>query len=311
MAVDSMLRKVSCPALAVTLLFGIWGVTAARADNPKLNVDDFAPSPHAGDILDILATRVPGHLDYSGGAWFAYRQAPLVARGFEGEGEVELVSDQLVGDLQFALPLLGVASIGVNLPVLLYSSGDDPATVNPEWSQVSGAGLGDLRLSAKVRFWGGGNGLGLGAAQDITLPTSVGDKLLGAEMPGGLTRLIFDYGCGGFVLALNAGYLVRKAATEFVPSVGDELVIAGGVKIPISGSGLELLLSNQTRTLVDDPFSGERATANSTRGGLRIRPFSNLVVTAAGSAGFGSLAGSAAWEGILQIGWETPLGDEE
>jgi hypothetical protein len=306
-----MSRRATCLAVMVSVFLGVGAGQLAWADNPAINTDDFLPSPHARDILDVNTTRAAKHLQYSGGIWFTYRQSPLVVQGFLGEGEVELVGAQLVGNLQFAMPLFGRASVGVDLPTLLYTAGDEPSQVNPDWSQLSGAGLGDLRLSAKVRFWGDGKrGLGVGAAQELTLPTSVGDKLLGSDAPTSTTRLVVDYQCTGFVLALNGGYLVRKAATDFTPSVGDEVLMGAGLQIPLLRDVLQLLLTNQTRTLASDPFAATRATANSTRGGLRIRPFRNLVVTAAGAVGFGALAGSAAWEGMLQIAWE-PRGSHE
>ncbi|MFH1529683.1 MAG: transporter [Pseudomonadota bacterium] len=291
--------------MALVTIFCVCAGPLAHAGNPKINVDDFQPSPHAGDILDTVTTRVGPHLGVSGGVWFTYRKDPLVAVGFEGEGEVALVGDQLVGDLQVALPLFGLASVGIDLPVLLHSAGGDPALVNPAWTQVAGAGLGDLRLSFKAKFWDNHNkGFGLGVAQDLTLPTSVGDKLFGADAPTSVTRLILDYQIKGFIVALNVGYLARKAAREFTPPVSDELLLGIGLRIPILRDRLELLLSSQTRTLVDSAFTGERSLATAIRGGLQVRAGSDLMIGVAGGAGFGDLAGSAAWEAMLHVAWE-------
>ena len=307
-----MAQKATHAFLVFVLFVGMGIASQAHAQNPKVNVDDFRPSPHAGDILDIVSTRMGPHLGFSAGAWFTYRKDPLVAVGFEGEGVVKLVSDQLIGNVQGALPLFGLASVGIDLPVLLYSSGGDTAAVNPAWNQVSGGGLGDLTLSFKVKFWDNHNsGLGLGLAQDLTLPTSVGDKLLGSEAPTSITRLVLDYEIKGIVVALNAGYLARKAVRDFTPPVSDEVLIGVGVRIPILRDRLEFMLSNQTRLLTDSAFDGGRSFADSIRGGLRTRVVSDLYIDVAGGAGFGELAGSAAWEAMLHVAWETRPGKED
>lgn len=295
-------RSAGAMALIVLLLAGT-SVDRARADLPRLGGGYSVMSPHAWDMLDTAGSRIAGHLRFSAGTWFALRGPSVAARGFEGEGEVELVSHQLIAHLYGALPLFGRVSLAVDVPLLLDSAGDDPASIAPSWSQVSGGGLGDLRLSAKVTFWRS-HGFGVAMTQDLTFPTATGEQLFGEASVTSLTRLVLDFSAGGYGVALNVGYRVREPAEELEPAVGDELQLAVGVQLPLVGDTLELLVSNQTRTLAAHAFADERATENTTRAGLRVRPFSNLVITAAGGMGFGSLIGSSPWEAALHLAWE-------
>lgn len=297
--------------LAVTAIFAIclphWPLSEglARAQTPALGSAGPAISLHAWDILGTAVSRVPSHLSFSAGTWLALRGPSATLRGFEGEGEVDLARHRLTAHVVAALPLMERVSIAVDVPMLLDSDGDDPREIAPSWSQAAGAGLGDLRISAKVVFVRPRtHGFGVGMTQDLTFPTATGDQALVEASVTWRTRLVLDFARTGYGVSLNVGYLVRQAAEELEPAVGDELQLAVAVQFPLLGDTLELLASNQTRTLVDHPFSGDRATENTTRAGLRLRPFSNLVITAAGGMGFGSLLGSAPWEAALQIAWE-------
>lgn len=275
----------------------------ARAENPQINMDTYMPSVHAWDNQDILTTRIAKPWDFNAGLWLAYRNKALNIGA--GDEDSQLLQHQLVADIYGAIAIGNIFSIGLDLPVFFVSKGDKPAAVLGSLTQTEGASLGDLRLSAKIKFWKNDNkGIGVGLAQDITFPTATGDKMTGEDSLTSRTNLILDYHKSGWGLALNVGYLLRKNETAVVPTIGDELLLGLGVQIPLVCDTLELLISSSTRTLVGSPFSDSDSVGSALRGGLRIRPWKGLLITAAAGPGFGNLAGTAKWEAMLNLGWE-------
>ena len=183
--------------IAILVCFILAGRARAQ-DNPDVNMDLFAPSVHAWDLGTIMTTRLAPDYDFNAGLWLTYRKDPLVFQSPAGS-QTQLVGDQLVADLYFAIPLFGLLSVGLDIPVFLMASGDSPGAVIPVLDEVSGASLGDIRLSVKVRFWDNGNkGFGLGLAEDVTVPTATGDKLTGEGGVTSRTLLIADYAWQGY-----------------------------------------------------------------------------------------------------------------
>ena len=140
---------------------------ALAQKNPHINMDDYVPSVHALDPLSIVTTRIQPGWTPTGGLWMTYRKNALTIAGETAEAQV--VKNQLVGEFYGALSLKGWASVGLDVPVFFVSNGDNPAGIADSLSQAQGASLGDIRLSAKVKFWDNGNkGFGMGLLQDVT-----------------------------------------------------------------------------------------------------------------------------------------------
>jgi len=144
---------------AALFLALVWTSSAAFAqNNPNVNMDDFSPSVHAWDTLGVGATRIDEGITPSAGLWTTYRRNALKVVG--GGTDAALIQNQLVGDFYGALSILGWASIGLDVPVFFMSDGESPTAVASNLSQADGASLGDIRVSAKVKFWDNGNGCG-------------------------------------------------------------------------------------------------------------------------------------------------------
>lgn len=287
------------------LTFVLLLTSNARADNPNVNMNDFSPSVHSWDIGNISTTRIAPHLEISGGLWMVYRKNALNLENPQGADATQLISDQLVSDLYFAVPLLNIASIGVDIPIFFVSSGDDPSAIVGSMSQAEGASFGDARLSGKVKFWDNGNkGFGVGLLQDLTLPTATGDKFTGEDTVTSRTALILDWSGSGFVVGTNLGYLARGNSTAFNPEIADELHLGLGVQIPIICDDLELLLANNTRTTAASAFESDAHMGSTFLGGLRVRPVDGLLLTGMGGAAIGHLPGTPEWEAMLNLGFE-------
>ena len=278
----------------------------ARAANPEVNLNDFKPSLHAWDISNIMTTRIAPHLKVSGGLWFTYRKNPWSLETAPG-AEVQVLSDQVVAELYAALPLADLVSIGVGMPIFFLSKGDAPSNMPPAYNftQASGASFGDLRLSAKVRFWKKRKkGFGLGLAMDFTFPTATGSKFTGEKSVTWKPTLVVDWGRKGFVVALNIGYLVRGNDVRVDPIIADELNFGIGLQIPLICDKLDLLFSWNTRTLASSPFSASANVGSLVQIGARIRLWKGLFLAATGGFGLGHLYGIPTGQFALNFGWE-------
>jgi OmpA-OmpF porin, OOP family len=285
-----------------TLVIGlIWTTPAIAQDNPKVNMNDFVPSIHPGDIINVLTTRIEKGWVPGGGLWLAYRRNALTVEGQKAGSQV--VQDQVVMDLYGSVSILGWGSVGLSVPVLLNGSGDSSAVAGG----ASGASFGDLRLSGKVKFWDNGNeGFGAGLGLDFTMPTASGTNYIGEETVTARTSLIADYHWNGWSGAANLGYFVRQDVEGYVPSFSDELYLSLGLIAPIICDRLEGTASSVTRTRAKKPFGGSEHVASNLLLGVRGRPFSTipLVFSAAGGSGVGTLAGNPTWQMMVNVGYE-------
>ncbi|HEY8427553.1 MAG TPA: thrombospondin type 3 repeat-containing protein [Sandaracinaceae bacterium] len=180
---------------------------------------DYAHDPFVADDLDCWTDPTPG---------------PECARAMNQE--TALVGPLLNLQLYGAITLLERVQVGLNLPVLLFFEGErysylDPGSLSPRVVAPGGAGggLGDPRLSVKVRFLdpdARGEGVMLGAAAWVTAP--VGHAMwprhfVGDRLPSFGAHAIGSVRLGGFRLALNLGGQVREEATNVRSAVGPEL----------------------------------------------------------------------------------------
>lgn len=296
------LRVLFAVAVLGALLVGV----PARADNPRMNLYDFRPSVHAFDIGGIWTSHVAEPYQLTGGLWMVYRKDPLNVLGLDGE-KVQVISDQAVADLYISMAFFHQLSIGLSVPLFVWMQGDDPTPVDLTMNKVGGFSLGDLRLSAKFKFWENGNkGLGLALGQDLTLPVATGDNMVGEPSVTSLTQLVLDYSVSGYVLAFNAGYLIRENNSAFEPSMADEVQISVGGKIPILCDQLDILASAQTRTYAGNAFSSRNDVATTFMAGLQGRLFGGLVLGGYAGVSAGTMPGVAAWQAMVNIGYEPP-----
>ena len=181
--------------------------------------------PELGD--DHLIT-VPGpntlrHLNFDAQAMLHYAHKPLsffgASGGNLGSSAVDVVEKQLMVDVLAGVGLFNIAQVGVAVPILLSESGefftrrgDQPGQTEPKTS-----GLGDLRLSAKVRLMGSGRGIGIAFAPVVTVPTG-GDgadknNFTGEKGPTVRPRAVGGWRDDRIAASAYLGYLIRENTT--------------------------------------------------------------------------------------------------
>lgn len=292
--------------LAVTLLVAALVPATAAAENPRLNVDTFRPSVHPGDILGVITANEPGHLKLGGGGFLTWNHLPLRFVNPSGDTDYTAVRDQFVADLFISLGLSKYLDLGLDIPIFLFTRGDNVASGYP-FSKSQGASLGDIRLSLKGTILGGnGKGFGLGLAADLTLPSATPKYFNGDRLVSFKPVLFLDYSKKGWDVALNISYLVRANVNLGQKEIGDELGFALGLQIPFICSKLEGIVTVDARTMVTDFFKDKHTRSLDLMGGLKGR-IGNVALLAAAGAGALQGYGSPAARVTLGVSYEPAI----
>jgi len=292
-----MRTPLSCLLVLGTLL----GATGARAaDNPKYNVYTFRPSPHAGDLLGIETSHAPKAWEYAGGLFFTWNSRPLTLVAPGGGDIAALVSRQVVADLFANIGILNFLSLGMNVPLMLQSSGD-PAPAKYGLTQVDGFSLGDIRVSLKgILVDGKGDGFGVALSEDLGLPTASATHFAGDQGVVSTTLLIGDFARAGWRIAANVGFRARSTVEILGREIGNELLYGLGGVAPVVCGKVEVIGTIDGRTAAGSPFASQYDNALDGAAGLRLR-FGDIAVTAAGGGGVLSGSGSPTWRADVGV----------
>ncbi len=208
-------QEASTGIVADRLRPGLGPSTLAAAEGA-----DTTPRGHVGVLLAL-----------------GYLRDPIVLRTADGAIVSRPVRGQLVGTLGWELGLPGRFALRVSLPVALWNDGDRLRNTGVELGAGTdrGPGLaaaaGDLQLGLKVALLGSPTAPGMHAALALDFTAPMGGQEQFAAT-GGVTiapRLMLDYRLPWLTLVLDAAVRFSPERRLFTTSLGDELVLAGGV----------------------------------------------------------------------------------
>jgi outer membrane protein OmpA-like peptidoglycan-associated protein len=198
------------------------GIPGAHAQDGAV-IERFVPSADRVDgFLVTQPARVRdgfsfGILTLTNAAW-----RPLVVRDAEGEIQSEVVqgtvTQHTLGSIRFADRF----ELGFDVPVVVFQRGESTAGTAAEGAT---AGLADIRVVPRIEIWSsaetdGGNGVSLGVAGDVYLPTGDPELLRGGALRGG-GRILVDGIVGPWGLGANLGYLAGPATAVFGTRMDD------------------------------------------------------------------------------------------
>ena len=201
--------------LACVLAF----VRVANADFPSLNSRRFQPPLSAAGSLYLEPTPTPGPGVWNAAAWFVYSLRPDVLRDVNGVAVANLVSHQLTTDLVGSVGIGQKIALGVDVPVLLYQTGEDNPIARPIVGGTPPAqALGDIALTAKgnIIAYGEHGGFGLSALMRLTTATGNTSSYLGEGMSTGEFRVLGEYKLIGLALQGTAGMKVRSGQRDVI-----------------------------------------------------------------------------------------------
>jgi OOP family OmpA-OmpF porin len=272
-----------------------------------MDANGFAPAAQDGDVLDPLTVQ---HVDrfvpfgmYAGGL-FSWSESPLVKVTQHRDGSITrspVLDNVAAMDLSAGLAVHERVRIDLDAPVYFASTG---------LSGSQGGGLGDLRLGTLVGLVvpgaygdsGVAEGLGLGTALWLDLPTGNEANMLGRSGLAGGAKVVAGFGTGPLQISTDLGFQANPQI-DLDNLVGSDALLAGGAiglsVAPRTGVNVEARLAA--------PLSGspEKGTATTSEAlfSVRHRTTNGVYLTLGGAAALSRGAGVAAYRAFVGGGF--------
>lgn len=323
-----MRRSHAIWSMLVTVALASSAATAAAQSTPPLaevSANRFFPAPGRGNFLMVEGADVRGNMAPTAGLFIDYAYHPFVlfnatcAADDTTNCNVEdprknLVAHLAAASLMGSLTLADRVQIGLAVPVVL-SSGQSFEYTAPGGTPVAleggtGVGVGDVRLSVKVRIMGDEpQGLHFGVSAFGTAPLgqlTAEHRYLGDHGPTFGGQVIGDFVQSGFHVAGNVGGMWRDPQTIFSTNVGPQLTY--GVALGYDVTPLVMVLAEVTgastfTTQVDEnPLEGRLA------GRMTVNDFSFQL---GGGVGLVSGVGVPVFRVLASAMWAPERGDSD
>jgi outer membrane protein OmpA-like peptidoglycan-associated protein len=281
-------------AAAVSFQVGTQSAVAQVATD-DFSTNRFYPAPGPGNYFMVDGAGVGGHMTPSLGLFIDYAHRPFVIADTDcdengencevGDNTTDIVKYQLTFTPMATLTLFQRLQLGLVVPLVQTSGASDSyivegpmgMTENVEIAGGDAFGVGDPRVSAKVRLLGSGSeGFSLAAGAWVGIPlgnataegANIGDEGLTA---GG--HVIGEIKVGKLSLGANAGGVYRPKSQLLSTEVGPELTWGAGAGFQAT-SLLRVIgevtgATQFTDQLDENPIEG-RAGAELTQGDFAI-----------------------------------------
>lgn len=241
-----------------------------------------------GSMLSVYGGRTLQPGSYALQLQGSYGRKPLSIEDSDGEHLGDLVGS--IGTLQL-LGAVGVykqLEIGLGVPVHRVAAGTNfeapPPIVQASTMQSSKVALGDIRVVPRVSLFqhAGSAGLDLALLASVWLPTGSNANYAG-ESVRVEPRLALDYATRTWLIAFNAGYMVRNAANVLGSVIDDQLRLGLGANIGLGEHFSVLAEFDSQFNLLSNAF-GSDDVASEALAGLRYRA-GGMVAQLAGGPG--------------------------
>ncbi|MBK7538198.1 MAG: OmpA family protein [Myxococcales bacterium] len=310
-AAVAMGRRRRRTAATTALAAGAAGAMLASAGQAQAQVSSqysaerFQLTGHRDGILGVEWAEVNGHLTVDLGLWLGYANDPVnVYRMSDGDRVGSLVANRLGGDLVAAVRFKNRFELGVAAPLIVAQSNDLGSLMGAAPSgDLSGFGLGDLRLTPKVTLvrQSGRSPVSLALMLGVTLPTSTSDDYGGDDGVTASPALLVSRGRAvGIRLAAAMGYRARPKAQALNLVVDDEVFGQLGAAYRWSNS-FEVDGTFDVATGADDVLGAFNRNHAEARLGAGYDVTRNLRAFGAAGAGVAEGFGTPDWRLLLGV----------
>ena len=288
-------------------LAALLAAAPASADEGAFEVERFRLALDEDGILDVEAGTVPGHLRFGLALWLGHADDPLIVyRQDTGERVGSLVRDRTGGDVVASIALWNRLELALGLPVVVAQDGAMSfAGSGAAFPEIESSGLGNLRLTPKLRIAGDERGA-LALLVTARLPTSGGAAYLGYDRVTLAPELAASARIGRVGLASNLGFQWRdqidgvdtmEVESELYGRVGAAVHLGPGERPPIE---LALTLSGASDT-GSGRFGEDDSSPLEIAGGPTFRLGQALALFAAAGAGLNDGRGAPDWRVVAGV----------
>ncbi len=303
-------------ALASAMMLALGSGAFAQVPDTDFQVEQFEPLPSQGtNILNIGKSEVLPAWAPSFGLVLHYAddEFQLVQRDDEADIVQRIIDHQFKGEIWASLGIGGFAELGVMVPLVIDQKAGELVTSNPAAPNFDSFVLGDIRIVPKIRILDNeGDGIGLGLAANLFLPTGDKDSYHSEGNFRAEPRLLLDYASGGFVAAINVGYSL-KAKRDVLNHISDDVLKFGlGLEIPLVNEGELALISSTFGAVGLDADNNtdidEKVFPLETLLGIQWWASESFLVNAGGGLGLTGGVGSPDFRIFASLGY-TPRGE--
>jgi OOP family OmpA-OmpF porin len=279
---------------------------AAAQLSGEVSAQRFDPAPGTKNFLSTRSLRTDGDMVFGGGFMVNYGYRPIVVEGCDApcaDGgtpiQIPVVENMVTADILASLVIMPTLQVSVKVPVSWLNGQGIQADGTPIPEALSAAGLGDVQVEGKYRFYGEAESLiNAGVYGYAAFPVgnlmSPGSYLSNGSISGGLAGVV-----GGTLAdltwAANLGANVRESATIGGTTLGPELRFSAG-----AGYAFGPLVRAIADVTLGTGFGSTGSTNIEVDAGVQITPIGfPLTITAGGGAGLLQGIGTPVGRGLL------------
>lgn len=269
----------------------------AQSATQEFSIERFRLSLDKNGIFDVESAEVPKHLSWGVSTWLGYEDDPLVLyKKSTGKRVGALISNRTAGSLLFSIGLWERIQLGFALPIVFNQNDENLSEITQ--SDLSGFGLGDIRLIPKIALLKGKTSIAI--IPTIAAPTAGASDYRGNDAFSFQPELAVSHRADTFRVAANLLYSsVRKKKLGGL-IVDDQLTLRVGGALHATES-LELGLTYQIDTLGKDPFDSTQNSSMEVIGGPTFYATESLVAFAGAGIGLNNGYGTPDWRAFLGL----------
>jgi OmpA-OmpF porin, OOP family len=297
------------------VVIAVLGIAAPAVAQREVAIDRLEPAFDRHGFIGIQGTRAPGPLQLDAALWMGWSRSLLELRG----RPETIVDHRLSSNAMIQLGLGGRFALGLDIPLVLYQSGDRHG-LDEQGALTRFAG-GDPRLVFRARLLGEeateepperAEGFGLAALASVSAPLGADRGFVGEASSVTHLQLLADF----HVLGLGVGAFLgwrHRFQHEVLGSVvfRDELQFGLGLEVPLPfGKGWSSLLEVRGWTDARSPFGDSARTGVVGDWGVRWRK-GDYTLTASIGTGLTSGIGTPRFRGLVGVMWSPRVHDAD
>ncbi len=285
--------------------------TAQNVDLPKFN-----PSVPGDRFFGVPSPYAAGKATFHGGVVLDYAHNPLVLVDGQGKKLGAIVEHQMFLHLAVNLSLFHRLAINADMPFTLLNRGDGAVKGGTfSFTSPNKAGIGDLRLGARVRLFGDYHDpFQIGVGGYVWLPTGTDAAFTTDGKVRGQPHLLLGGRADRFIWSAMAGPTLKSSSTLGNVKLGHQFNWGAGVGA-LLGTKRNFQIGIETSGGVTLTESAKRSTNAEALVGAKYRPVSPLEIGLAVGPGITSGVGTPDFRGVFSIFYtpeiDLPDGDRD
>jgi outer membrane protein OmpA-like peptidoglycan-associated protein len=275
----------------------------------RFALQQFEPAPAGDRFFSVNDATVLGHTKGFVTLLGNYALRPLKLRDTTtSEDKGYITSTQLYLHLDASFSLMNRILLNVDVPFAVAQSGDSiSAPGGADVPSPKSGKLADLRLGLRINLVGTQKDpFAVGIQGDVWLPTGDKDNLTSDGKARVQPKLVISGNAGGFIYAVNGGFLIRSHQDLGTPEVGNAITFGAAVGVLAMDNKLQIGPEIYGNTVLpadgsDSPFLGTHSSPIEAILGAKLR-LGDLVLGAGAGPGLTKTPGTPALRALLSVG---------